>query len=192
MIPAMRWIGQACLGYLLSFGLFGQEAPAFDFDAPVVRESVFKDNLGLLGRERDEYAEALAVNVANTVAEQKASAASLFFARRALGLALHLSSRNRRAVVLNHQLGKGIIPQKIDPKYHPKTLAALFMTRAETLFEQKGEANLILARALIDMAATIDPMNEDAVYAFEVQKIDYGELSWERFMKLPKDKAASR
>ena len=172
-------------------GLFAQETPAFKFEAPVMRESAFKEGLGLLDRERDEYASNLAIFAGNSVAENKASAGSLAFARRALGLALHLSSRNRRAVVLKHQLSRGIIPQKVETEYSPKTLAGLFVTRAETLFEQKGETNQLLARALIDMAATIDPMNEDAVYAYELQKIDHGDLAWDQFTDLPKASASN-
>ncbi len=52
---------------------------------------------------------------------------------------------------------------------------------AEILFQQKGGQNRLLARALIDLAVTIDPHNEDAIYAFELQKIDYGELKWRQF-----------
>lgn len=91
-------------------------------------------------------------------------------------------------MVLKHQLGKGILPKKVEMQYSPKTLASLFVTRAETLFEQKGEKNILLARALIDVAATADPMNEDAVYAFELQKIDYGAFPWEKFTDLPRAK----
>ena len=151
-----------------------------------MRESVFEEGLGLLDRERDEYATSLATFAANFVVEKEANPASLEFAQRALGLAMHLSSRNRKMMVLKHQLSKGILPQKVEVQYSPKTLAALFVTRAETLFEQKGDANILLARALIDIAATVDPTNEDAVYANEIQKIDYGELDWKQFTEVPK------
>ncbi|YCM44730.1 hypothetical protein V2O64_01685 [Verrucomicrobiaceae bacterium 227] len=183
-ILLMRLIGQVCLGLLLTLGLFAQDTPAFKFDAPAMKESVFKTGLGLLDRERDEYATSLATFAANYVVIHKANKTSLDFARRALGLAMHLSSRNRKMMVLKHQLGKGIMPQKVVSEYSPKTLAALFVARAETLFEQKGDPNILLARALIDVAATVDPLNEDAVYAYELQKIDYGELDWKQFTEV--------
>ncbi|MFT6178893.1 MAG: hypothetical protein ACI9NQ_000948 [Paracoccaceae bacterium] len=168
-------------------GLEAQEAvPAFEFKTPIVRESVFKEGLGLLDRERDEYAGAMAAFATNYVVAEKADQASLNFASKALALALHLSSRNKRAMVTKFQLGKGILPKLVESEYSPKTLAALFVMRAETLFEQKGEKNRLLARALIDLAVTIDPHNEDAIYAFELQKIDYGELKWEQFTDAPK------
>jgi hypothetical protein len=182
----MRLIGQVWLGLLFSLGLFAQDVPAFKFEAPVMKDSVFREGLGLLDRERDEYATSLASFAANHVVNQKANPASLDFARRAIGLAMHLSSRNRKMMVLKHQLSKGIRPQKVDAEYSPKTLTALFVARAETLFEQKGDQNILLARALIDIAATVDPMNEDAVYAYELQKIDYGELEWKQFTEVSK------
>ncbi len=164
-----------------------KEIKGFEFKAPLIRESIFKEGLGLLDRERDEYAGAMASFATNWVVTRKADKASLDFARKALGLALHLSSRNRRAVVTRSQLAKGILPKAVEAEYSPRTLATLFVTRAETLFEQKGEKNLLLARALIDLAVTIDPYNDDAIYAYELQKIDYGELNWRVFTELPKD-----
>ena len=78
------------------------------------------------------------------------------------------------------------MPKRVESGYSPKTLAALFVARAETLFEQKGESNRLLARALVDLAVTIDPHNDDAIYAFELQKIDYGELDWSQFTEASK------
>lgn len=176
----------AFLGHLVAQG---QPEKPFVFKSPIVRESVFKDDLGVLDREREDYAGAIATFTANYVVARKADADSLIFARRALGLALHLSSRNKKAMVTKFQLSKGTMPQKVDPKYSSKALSAMFVARAETLFQQKGEKNRLLARALIDLAVTIDPHNEDAIYAFELQKIDYGELSWGQFTDVPKDKA---
>lgn len=183
-----RFFGQACLALVFATGGFAQEAAkkAFEFDPPVVRKSVFAEGLGLLDRERDEYAGALATFATNHVVQAKANKESLNFARKALGLALHLSSRNKRAMVTKFQLGKGTMPKIVEAEYSPKTLAALFVTRAETLFQQKGDQNRLLARALIDLAVTIDPHNDDAIYAFELQKIDYGELDWTQFTDAPK------
>ncbi len=186
----IRFLRQACLlWFFVGTGVAQEAAPSFAFKGPIVRESIFKEGLGLLDRERDEYAGAMATFATNYVAEKKGNKASLDFARKALGLALHLSSRNKRAMVTKFQLGKGILPKAVESEYSPKTLAALFVTRAETLFEQKGANNLLLARALIDLAVTIDPHNDDAIYAYELQKIDYGELKWEDFTEAPKAKA---
>lgn len=183
-----RFIGQACLALTFFGGLRAQkvEAKAFEFKPPIVRQSAFKNGLGLVDREGDKYASALAAFATNRVILAKASRDSLGFARKALGLALHLSSRNKRAIVTKFQLSKGTMPKRVESGYSPKTLAALFVARAETLFEQKGESNRLLARALVDLAVTIDPHNEDAIYAFELQKIDYGELDWSQFTEASK------
>ncbi len=183
----MRAIGQACLRILLSCGsiVVVSAEEKFDFKAPVVGQGVFTEDLGLLQRERDEYATSLANYVANHVVDQKASRSSLDFARKALALALNLSSRNKRATVLKFQLAKSVMPKKAEMKYSPKTLASLFVVRAEALKEQKGEKNLLLARALLDLAVTIDPHNEDAVYAYEIQKIDQGEVQWSELTDVP-------
>ncbi|MDF1713930.1 MAG: hypothetical protein P1U90_16970 [Akkermansiaceae bacterium] len=174
---------------LLTAGMAQDVAPPkFEFKAPVVRGSIFDDNLGLLERERDEYAGAIANFVTNFVASKNADPDSLAFARKGLGLALHLSTRNKRAMVTKFQLSKGTIPRPVKAEYSPATLAALFVTRAETLFQQKGDDNRLLARALIDLAVTIDPHNEDAIYAFELQKIDYGEIKWSQFTDAPRPK----
>ncbi|MEN8773839.1 MAG: hypothetical protein ABF382_09840 [Akkermansiaceae bacterium] len=182
-MKVIRLIGQFYLHTVVLMSCMAQDVagPKFEFKAPIVRGSVFNDDLGLLERERDEYAGAIANFVTNLVASKKAGADSLAFARKGLGLALHLSSRNKRAMVTKFQLSKGIIPRPVKTEYSPATLAALFVTRAETLFQQKGDDNRLLARAFIDLAVTIDPHNEDAIYAFELQKIDYGEISWGQF-----------
>jgi hypothetical protein len=46
------------------------------------------------------------------------------------------------------------------------------------LEKQGGEENKRLARYFIQLAAEIDPTNEDAVYASEVQRLDHGALDW--------------
>jgi len=132
----------------------------------------------MLDRERDTYATSLAIYAGNKIASEQASQESLDFSRQVIALALHLSPRNRRAVVLNFQLEKGLMPETLEPKYSDKSLAHLFMMRAEQLFGQQGEANQLLSRYLISLAATIDPHNEDAVYAFQMQEIDKGAVSW--------------
>lgn len=181
----MRLFGQVSLFLVFCFVLEAQEKRAFEFKSPVVRESVFKE-VGMTTRERDEYASSLAIFTGNEIIRRKASAESLAFARRALALALHLSSRNKRAVILNFQLGKGVMPKEAEVQYSPNTLATLFVTRADLLYQQKGDSNRLLARCLIDLAVTMDPRNEDAVYAYEMQKIDLGEVPWGPIVDTPK------
>jgi hypothetical protein len=95
-----------------------------------------------------------------------------------LALALQLSPRNKRAVVVNFQLSKGILPDVVDSNYSQPVLARLILTRGQLLLKQGGEENQRLARFFIQLAAEMDPKNEDAVYASEVQRLDHGAVDW--------------
>jgi hypothetical protein len=150
----------------------------FSWDPPQVERSVFHRDLGMLDTEREEYATNLTNLAANAVAAAKASQASLSDARRMIALALQLSPKNRRAVVVNFQLGKGILPEMTNAEYSPQVFARLLLTRGKLLETQGGADNLVLARYFIGLAAELDPRNEDAVYASEVQRLDRGEVDW--------------
>lgn len=156
---------------------FGATA-AFTWTAPQVERSIFKRDLGMLDTEREEYATNLANLAGNTVANAKASATSLSDARHMLGLALQLSPRNKRALVLNFQLSKGVLPEITESEYSPPVFARLLLTRGQLLEKQGGADNGLLARYFVQLAAELDPKNEDAVYASEVQRLDLGAVNW--------------
>lgn len=172
------WQATALAVFLVGM-LAAEEAPAkFTWDAPKLTASIFSNELAMLDPERDEYATNLATFAANRVALDGASAASLAEARKILALALHLSPRNRRAVVVNFQLSKGIIPESTRGDYAPQTFARLLLTRGQLLEKQGGADNLTAARTFIDLAAAMDPKNEDAVYASEMLRLDRGPFDW--------------
>ncbi len=166
------------------FGMAGPLAGAaeggkgFSWSPPKVERSVFNRDLGMLDAERDEYATNLAVVAGNTVAEAKATPASLADARKMLALALQLSPRNKKAVVLNFQLAKGVLPERAEGNYSPEVFARLILSRGQLLEKQGGVENEALARYFIQLAAELDPKNEDAVYASEVQRLDLGAVDW--------------
>ncbi len=155
---------------------------SFQWDAPDVAASVFSRELGMLDSEREEYATNLATLAANHLATAKASPASLAEARKMLGLALQLSPRNKRAVVVNFQLSKGVLPEIAESNYSPAVFARLILTRGQLLTKQGGNENQKLARYFIQLAAELDPKNEDAVYASEVQRLDHGAVDWAEVM----------
>lgn len=93
-------------------------------------------------------------------------------------LGVQLSPRNRRAVVVNFQLTKGVVPEATESTYSQSVLARLLLTRGQLLEKQAGAENLKLARYFIQLAAEMDPKNEDAVYASEVQRLDQGAVNW--------------
>lgn len=151
---------------------------SFAWVAPKIVTSIFTNDLGMLDSEREEYATNLAKLASNQVAAAKASPASLADARRILALALQLSPRNRQAVVTNFQLSKGLLPEASAASYSQQVFARLILTRGQLLAKQGGEQNQKLARYFIQLAADLDPKNEDAVYASELQRLDHGASDW--------------
>lgn len=159
--------------------LSAEDAPKpFVFDPPKVRVSQFSTDLGLLDSEREEYATTLASLASNQIAAANASPASLAESRKLLGLALQLSPRNRKALVVSFQLTKGMLPDVSEGVYSPQGFARLILTRGQLLDKQGGEENKKLARYFVQLAAEIDPKNEDAVYLSEVQRLDRGSMDW--------------
>jgi hypothetical protein len=154
------------------------EDPKFTWEPLQIKVSAFTRDLVMLDAERDEYATNLATYAASTIATDGASMASLKQGRRILALALHLSPRNKQAVVTQFQLSKGIVPEKTEGNYSPQVLARLLLTRGQLLLQQEEGENRTLARYLIQLAAEIDPRNEDAVYASEMIRLDGGPPDW--------------
>ena len=172
------WQAAAFFCATAGFLLAEETPPSFPWDPPQVRVSLFSNDLGLLDSEREEYATNLASLASNRIAVARASPAALAEARRMLGLALQLSPRNKKAVVVNFQLAKGILPAVSESNYSPQVFARLILTRGQLLEKQEGEENQRLARFFIQLAAELDPQNEDAVYLSEVRRLDHGNLDW--------------
>lgn len=174
--------GQIVLAALLLLAVAGRgdEVSKFHWKPPQIGAGEFSDALGMLDREREEYAENLAVYAVNLIARGKASAESLSEGRRFLALSMQLAPRNRRALVANYQLSRGMVPTPVESSYSSEVLAKLLFTRAGLLKQQGGAENLLLARAFIELAAALDPRNDDAVYASELQRLDHGNVDWQQ------------
>jgi hypothetical protein len=165
-----------------------EAAESFAWDAPRVEKSVFSHELGLLDSEREDYATNLATVASNRIATAKASPASLADGRRMIALALQLSPRNKRALVVNFQLAKGVLPELTESNYSPQVFARLILTRGQLLAKQGGGENQKLARYFLQIAAEMDPKNEEAVYASEVQRLDHGAVDWAALADGPGEK----
>lgn len=176
-----RW-WQAGPAFVLTASLVAaEEAPkAFEWTPPKTGAAIFTRELGMMDGEREDYATNLAVYAANRVSAAKASQASLEEARRLLGLALQLSPRNRKALVVTFQLGKGLLPEAAQGDYSPQVLARLLFTRGQLLDKQGGAENTQVARLFVELAAAMDPRNEDAVYSAETQRLDHGAIDWSK------------
>ena len=171
--------GLALFSIALVCGQSESLSSSFVYDPPVVKKVIFGDAV-MLEQERRNYATNLATYAANLVVTKKASKESLASARRILALAFHLERRNKQAVVVNFQLREGVLPEVKKGDYNPRTFSRLLMARAKLLLKDNG-GNVnerLLGRYFIEMAAHIDPRNEDAVFEHESQRIDSGDLDW--------------
>lgn len=156
-----------------------RDAPTIGWEALEIGRNAFSRDLGMLDPERDDYATNLTILAVNRINAAKASKASLTEGRRLLALAMHLSPRNRRAVVANFQLARNILPEKIDPNYGPEAFSRLLLARGRLLETQGGAENLRVARYFIHLAAVVDPKNDDAVYSSELMRLDGGAPDWD-------------
>lgn len=178
----MKLIGQVAILCIITVSVVIADEPKdLGWKSPEIGAGAFTDDLGMFDRERDEYADNLAIYAINDIAKAKASKESLEKGRKYIALALHLAPRNKHALVANYQLKRGIIPKSVHSDYSPEVLAGLLSVRAQTLNQQGGDENRLLARAFIELAAELHPENEDIVYAGELQRIDHGEVNWSAF-----------
>ena len=163
----------------LAPGQAEKEAVPFEYRSPIVQKLAFRSDV-MLAQERHSYATNLATYAANHVVTRMASKESLADARRILALAFHLERRNKQAMVVNFQLREGVLPEVKKGDYNSRTFARLLLSRARLLLKggEGEESERLLARCFIELAAHIDPRNEDAVFEYENQRIDEGEIDW--------------
>ncbi len=180
MLRLVKRMWQGMIGLMLcSLSVQAAEEKKFEYKPPVVGAGLFSDRLSMMDKEREEYAINLANYAGNQVVEGKGSPPSLAQARRLLALSLHLSPRNRKAVVMNYQLEKGILPQKVEGDYSSEVLARLLLTRGQLLMKQTAEEDVLLGRCFVEVAAEMDARNEDAVYASELLRLDNKKVAWD-------------
>jgi len=148
------------------------------YKRPTINPRLLGEDLSMVGKERDEYATNLTALAVKIVKNQKGSQESLNEARKLLGLALHLSPRNRKSLIVNGQLAKGVMPEVVVADYNTEVFSKLLLARGLLLAEAHGASNSLLSRYFITLAATMNPRNEDAVYEAEMLRIDHGDLSW--------------
>jgi len=150
-----------------------------------VTQSLFPREMGMLDSEREEYANHLVGLAVNRIREAPEAEASIVLARRMIALALHLSSRNKRAVVANFQLAKGIVPEANANDMLPQSLSRLLLSRGQMLEKQGGDANLLLSRYLYELASDLDSKNEDAIYLSELRRLERGDVQWSELTDPP-------
>ncbi len=147
-----------------------------------IAKSHFPRSIAMMDAERDDYAGNLAGVAIKHLRERKGDKNSRELAVRMMSVALHLSPRNKKAVVINAQLGRGMVPKPPEVDYSPKTLSRLLMNRAKLLEKQEGKENIELAGFLFNLASELDPENEDAIYNSELFRINHGKVDWSKLL----------
>lgn len=136
-------------------------------------------NTAITDLERDDYATNLTLYAVSRIHSGEGDQASFDLARRLIALALNLSPRNRKGVVVNAQLKKGVLPELGAGGYDVKVFANLLYTRGKMIEQNVSDENLLLARYFIAFASMMDPRNEDIIFEAEIRRIDHGEINWE-------------
>ncbi|MDX1679433.1 MAG: hypothetical protein R3242_01770 [Akkermansiaceae bacterium] len=137
----------------------------------------------MMDAERDDYAANLSGIAVHQLHAGKADEDSQELARQLMALALHLSPRNKQAVVLNAKLAQGKVPPAPATDYRAETMARLLMERGKLLEKQEGKENVELAGYFYQAAVELDPGNEDAIYLSELYRINHDEVAWDLLMR---------
>lgn len=163
----------------------------FTYEPPVVKSALFMgDEIALLESERERLASNIAGFVSNSLSSRP-HPRELRIARQLLGLSLHLNSRDRNALVANRQLERGLVPKKVEVDYQPEVLAELLLARARTLLHKDTELDKALAGYFFFVAMEADPENEDAVYEYEIYRLDHGDPDWDALTNVGDVRGAS-
>ena len=149
----------------------------FFYEVIELKKSIFGE-FSMLAQERDDYATTITRLALESAHAAPENAGNMGGVRRLIALALNLSPRNRTAVVANHQLGKGVLPEKKEADYSRTVFARLLLTRGQLLKKQKTGSNYLVGRFFVELAAELDPRNEDAIYDAELQKLDGETVDW--------------
>jgi hypothetical protein len=157
------------------------KASSISYQTLEVKKSLFGD-FSMLAQERDDYATNLTRLALLSAHAAPSDPSNMGGVRRLIALALHLSPRNRSAVVANHQLGRGLLPEKKEPDYSRAVFARLLLTRGRLLKKQESKSDQFVGRCFTELAAELDPRNEDAVYESEIQELDGQEVDWTVFV----------
>lgn len=140
--------------------------------------SVFGRDMGMLDSEREEYATHLAALAVGMIRDSGGKKEAMAQPRRILALALHLSPRNKSALVANFQLGKGLMPEAVSSQLQPQSLSLLLLKRGQLLTQQAGLEDLKLSGYFFELAAELNPRNDDAVYMSELHRLKSGPPDW--------------
>ncbi|MGJ8724866.1 MAG: hypothetical protein ACSHYB_09950 [Roseibacillus sp.] len=182
-----RVLRQALFFVSLALSCLAEPLPDSDastklnYETLEVQKSLFGD-FSMLLQERDDYATTLTRFALENAHNAPGDKENMSGVRRLIALALHLSPRNRTAVVSNHQLGKGLLPEQKEGDYSRAVFARLLLTRGRLLKKQTAKNDQFVGRCFVELAAELDARNEEAVYDSEIQKLDEEDVDWSVFV----------
>lgn len=158
---------------------FGEGRLKVPYEGAVIEEAMFMRGVSMLGREQDEYATRLVANAVWLIQQAEGEGDSVRKAERMIGVALHLSPKNRAAEVVVRSLEKGEIPELVKGvEYYGKVFARLLMVRAGILINGGTERDVVLGRCFLSLAMELDPGSEDLRKQLNDSVENFGVLNW--------------
>ncbi|MDR1304673.1 MAG: hypothetical protein LBK76_05560 [Verrucomicrobiales bacterium] len=127
---------------------------------------VERDRLTLSETNREQLATLLVTAAKTVVAEQRRTGGVLDsqLLAKCMALALDLAAEAKAVVVANFQFAKNVGAPPPDGAPTLPQIAAALTQLAESLSATRQEEDVKLGNYLFDLAAALDPLNEDAVF----------------------------
>jgi hypothetical protein len=163
------------LGLAIIIGLpaFGQR-----YSSPNLTEKVFDiSKLSLSTVERMQLADELAAFARNG---HVTDPQHMSLARKALAIALRLDPVNKKAMVADMQMSRGLEVTGIDTKHPGLAFSGFLMSNVAKL--KDGSDDVVLRGYLVSMASEIDARNEDAIYQAALMKRKKETVDWVRLL----------
>lgn len=152
------------------------------YRAASIEESLFTaDKVGMLELECKDIAESLA-GVAMERFEKRRhewTKKEAVLAEKIVVLARHLDPRCKIATEMDKAFASGAAVESRWEKKRVVVLVETLVLRAKLLRATGKADDVRLAACFLDVAAEIDPKNENAIYAFEIFRRDVGSVNWD-------------
>ncbi len=148
-----------------------------DYSPPNLRAHLFTaSNLSLKNGEAAELRKLLTGLVRNFYNHKRVTSE---IKAKALALALRLDPEDKDASMANYFLSRGKAPTMVDYFQSLDEITPRFWEIGGTLgANRSNQDDVALAGLLLSIAAEIDPMNEDKIYAYEKFR-KFNSVSWE-------------
>ncbi len=106
----------------------------------------------------------------------------LIVAPKPLAVILFLVPENRGAVALDIQLGKGVVPNRIQGGQSGSFLAKVMTKHGKELLKSSDKSQRLFGAYMMDAALSLDPANESATYELAMYAKKNGDLDWTKIL----------